>query len=70
MRKEYDFSNAIPNPYCRKGEIPFLLALDEATLGYFENLAKRLDRACPDLIAAYLSDCARQNRMPPQNDAN
>jgi predicted DNA binding CopG/RHH family protein len=62
MRKEYDFSNAIRNPYSKKIKKPVTIRLDEITISYFKNLADEIDVPYQTLINLYLRDCAATNR--------
>ena len=43
MRKEYDFSDAKPNPYAKRLKRSVTIRLDEATIAYFQGLAGELD---------------------------
>ena len=40
MRKQYDFSQAKPNPYAKRLKKEVRLQLDEQTFGYFEGLSE------------------------------
>ena len=64
MRKEYDFSNARPNPYAKRLKRPVTIRLDERTIGYFQGLAAELDVPYQTLINLYLRDCAESGRRP------
>ena len=64
MRKEYDFSNARPNPYAKRLKRPVTIRLDERTIGYFQKLAAELDVPYQTLINLYLRDCAESGRRP------
>ena len=40
MRKEYDFSKAVKNPYIRKkAKTPVTIRLDATTVDYFKSLS-------------------------------
>ena len=41
MRKEYDFSNAKPNPYVKKLRKQISIRLDVDTIGYFRKRRKK-----------------------------
>jgi uncharacterized protein (DUF4415 family) len=58
MRKEYDFSNAKPNPYIKKMRKQVSLQIDIDTLGYFKRKAEETGIAYQNLINLYLTDCA------------
>jgi predicted DNA binding CopG/RHH family protein len=62
MRKEYDFSKAIRNPYSKKIKKPVTIRLDEITINYFKKLADEIDVPYQTLINLYLRDCAATNR--------
>ena len=62
MRKEYDFSKAIRNPYTKKIKKPVTIRLDEITISYFKKLANEIDVPYQTLINLYLRDCAVTNR--------
>jgi predicted DNA binding CopG/RHH family protein len=62
MRKEYDFSKAIRNPYAKKIKKPVTIRLDEITISYFKKLADEIDVPYQTLINLYLRDCAATNR--------
>jgi predicted DNA binding CopG/RHH family protein len=62
MRKEYDFSKAIRNPYSKKIKKPVTIRLDEVTISYFKKLADEIDVPYQTLINLYLRDCAATNR--------
>ncbi len=62
MRKEYDFSKAIRNPYAKKIKKPVTIRLDEITISYFKKLADEIDLPYQTLINLYLRDCAATNR--------
>ena len=64
MRKEYDFSNARPNPFAKRLKRPVTIRLDERTIGYFQGLAAELDVPYQTLINLYLRDCAESGRRP------
>jgi len=62
MRKEYDFSNAKPNPYVKKLRKQISIRLDVDTIGYFKKKAEETGIAYQNLINLYLSDCAVHSR--------
>ena len=64
MRKEYDFSKAIPNPYARKLKKQITIRLDNPTIEYFKSLASELGIPYQNLINMYLRDCADEHRKP------
>jgi predicted DNA binding CopG/RHH family protein len=64
MRKEYDFSNAKPNPYVRRLKRSITIRVDTRTLEYFQQLAAELEVPYQTLINLYLRDCAESGRRP------
>jgi uncharacterized protein (DUF4415 family) len=58
MRKEYDFSKAIRNPYAKKIMKPVTIRLDEHTISYFKRLADETGIPYQTSINLYLRDCA------------
>jgi predicted DNA binding CopG/RHH family protein len=64
MRKEYDFSDAKPNPYARRLKRSITIRVDIRTLQYFQQLAAELEVPYQTLINLYLRDCAESERRP------
>ena len=58
MRKEYDFSNARPNPYAKRLKQSVTIRLDKPTIAYFKALAGQTGIPYQTLINLYLRDCA------------
>jgi uncharacterized protein (DUF4415 family) len=57
MRKEYDFSNAKPNPYVKKLKQQVAVKIDAPIVEYFKKQANALGMAYQNLIGLYLADC-------------
>jgi predicted DNA binding CopG/RHH family protein len=57
MRKEYDFSNAKPNPYIKKLRKQVAVKIDAPIVDYFKKQASVLGMAYQNLISQYLADC-------------
>ena len=64
MRKEYDFTNARPNPYAKRLKRSVTIRLDEGTIAYFKQLAAETELPYQSLINLYLRDCAATKRRP------
>ncbi len=64
MKKEYDFTNARPNPYAKRLKRSVTIRLDEPTISYFKALAEETGIAYQTLINLYLRDCATARRKP------
>jgi hypothetical protein len=64
MRKEYDFSGAVKNPYAAKLKKQITIRLDESVIDYFKLLASEFDMPYQNLINLYLKDCSAEKRKP------
>ncbi len=62
MRKNYDFSNSVPNPYAQKLKKQITIRLDEDTISYFKVMADEKGIPYQSLINLYLRDCAQSHR--------
>ena len=63
MRRQYDFSNARPNPYARLLKKQITLRLDEQTVAYFKGLAQETAIPYQTLINLYLRECAASRKQ-------
>ena len=64
MRKEYDFSNSIKNPYAKKIKQQITIRIDSDTIDYLKKLAEQNGMPYQSLINSYLSDCAARHVKP------
>ncbi len=64
MRDEYDFSNAIKNPYSKQQKATVTIRLDSSTIEYFKNLSEKVNIPYQTLINSYLTDCAVNKKQP------
>lgn len=64
MRKEYDFSKAVKNPYTEKTKKSVTIRLDKANIDYFKGLSEKLNIPYQTLINAFLSDCVAKKVTP------
>ena len=64
MKEEYDFSNAKKNPYAGRLKRQITINLDADTVEYFKSLAKQRGIPYQTLINLYLSDCAKNKKVP------
>jgi hypothetical protein len=64
MKKSYDFSNAVRNPYAKRLKRQLTIRLDEETIGYFQGLSREMSLPYQTLMNMYLRDCA-ESRMRP-----
>ncbi len=62
MRKNYDFSKSISNPYAQKLKKQITIRLDEDTIAYFKNMAEDKGLPYQGLINLYLRDCAQSHK--------
>ena len=62
MRKEYDFSNAVKNPYVKALKKTITINLDENVVGYFKSESNSVGVPYQTLINMYLMDCVKNNR--------
>ena len=62
MRKEYDFSNAKPNPYIKRLRKQISIRIDVDTIEYFKKKAEETGITYQNLINLYLTDCARYSK--------
>ena len=63
VRKRYDFSKSIPNPYLRKPKRQITIRLDTDTVQYFKSLSEQCGIPYQNLINLYLRDCAAEKKQ-------
>ena len=64
MKKEYDFSNSIKNPYIKKLKKQISIRVEKDTIEYFKQLSIELGIPYQNLMNMFLSDCANKNMRP------
>lgn len=64
MRKEYDFSKSVRNPYAKHLKQQITIRLDKDTVAYFKKLAVETGIAYQVLINLFLKDCAVSKKKP------
>ena len=64
MRKEYDFSKSVKNPYTRKLKKQISIRIDPETIAYFKRLSEETGIRYQNLINSYLSECASRKLKP------
>ena len=64
MKKEYDFSESVKNPYSRKLKKQITIRIENETIKYFKELASETDIPYQQLINIYLRDCAKKELKP------
>ncbi|MFI3167211.1 MAG: BrnA antitoxin family protein [Bacillota bacterium] len=62
MKEEYDFSNAVKNPYVKKTKRQVTINIDAETIDFFKTQSSNNGIPYQTLINLYLSDCVSQNR--------
>jgi len=61
MRKEYDFSKSVKNPYAKRLKKQVTLRLGFEVIDYFKELAEETGVPYQNLINLYLQDCAHSH---------
>ena len=64
MKKEYNFSKSIKNPYIKKLKKQISIRLENDTIDYFKQLASEIGIPYQNLINLYLRECAEKNMKP------
>ena len=62
MRKEYNFTASIKNPYSGKLKQQITIRIDEDTIDYFKSLAGETGIPYQKLMNLYLTDCAKSHK--------
>lgn len=62
MRTEYDFTNAVRNPYARKQKKAVTIRLETEVVEYFKGMSGETGIPYQNLINLYLRDCAERRR--------
>ena len=62
MKKQYDFSKSVRNPYLRKPKKQLTIRLDEDTISYFKSLSDDSGIPYQSLINLFLRDCAAEKK--------
>ena len=65
MRENYDFSNAIKNPYSKQLKTQITIDLEQDIIKYFEEKAQETGISSVGLINLYLRDCMENKRELP-----
>ena len=58
MKDDYDFTNAVKNPYAKRLKRQLTIRLDKETIEYFQKMAHDLGLPYQTLINMYLRECA------------
>jgi len=62
MKKQYDFSNSVMNPYLRKSKKQVTIRLDEGTIAYFKAMSRQNGIPYQNLINLFLRECAQAGK--------
>ncbi len=63
MRDDYDFTNAIKNPYSDRLKKQITIRLDDnAVISYFKEMADQTGMPYQNIINYYLLDCVKNNK--------
>ena len=62
MRKRYEFSASVKNPYARRMKKQITIRIDEDTIAYFKAMAEERGIPYQSLMNLYLLDCAASER--------
>ena len=63
MRNDYDFTNAIKNPYSDRLKKQITIRLDDnAVISYFKEMADQTGMPYQNIINYYLLDCVKNNK--------
>lgn len=63
MREEYDFSNAVKNPYAKKIKKQITINIDSDTIDWFKSQSENTGIPYQTLINLYLADCAKNQKQ-------
>ncbi|MCK4248616.1 MAG: antitoxin [Candidatus Omnitrophica bacterium] len=62
MRKEYNFSKSVKNPYAKKLKKQISIRIEKETINYFRDVASETGIPYQNLIDLYLRDCAESHK--------
>ncbi|MCD8285646.1 MAG: BrnA antitoxin family protein [Clostridia bacterium] len=63
MRDEYDFTNAVKNPYVKHLKKTITINIDVQVIDYFKKQAEETGIPYQTLINLYLLDCAANKKQ-------
>jgi len=64
MKKEYNFSNSVKNPYIKKLKKQISIRLEKDTIDYFKELSTEIGIPYQNLMNMFLRECAQKNMKP------
>ena len=62
MKKEYDFSKGVKNPYSKGLKKQITINISEEVLSYFKKLAEQTSIPYQTLINFYLMECVKNKK--------
>jgi uncharacterized protein (DUF4415 family) len=62
MKKTYDFSKSVRNPYLKRSKKQLTIRLDEDAIDCFRSLAEESGIPYQSLINLYLRECAAESK--------
>lgn len=62
MRKEYNFTDSVKNPYSAKLKKQITIRIDSDTIDYFKSLAVEMGMPYQKLMNLYLAECAKSHK--------
>ncbi|TLD97687.1 antitoxin [Helicobacter jaachi] len=63
MKKEYDFSHSVRNPYTKQAKKQISINVSVETLDYFKKMGAQEGVPYQNLINLFLNRCASENLM-------
>ena len=63
MRDDYDFTNAIKNPYSDRLKKQITIRLDDTVIAYFKEMAAQTGMPYQNIINYYLLDCVKNHKQ-------
>ena len=63
MRDDYDFTNAIKNPYSDRLKKQITIRVDDAVIAYFKEMADQTGMPYQNIINYYLLDCVKNHKQ-------
>lgn len=67
LEKEFDFKNAVRNPYAKKLKKQITIKLAPAVIDYFKEESEETGIPYQTLINLYLTDCVKEKRKLKMN---
>jgi len=64
MKKEYNFSGSVANPYTKKLKKQISIRIENETVEYFKELSAKTGIPYQNLMNMFLRECAEKNMKP------